>query len=192
MRWLQALRDYASNADARAGAANLLALSVVFNQPFYPLYLYLASERTAFPAIVTALSTPFFAAVPAVARRNPFLGKVLMVVAGAGNTFLCTKAFGQASGVELFLIPCALLCLILFRREEWRAALALLVAMGATYLLLNGRYGAPLREFSTEEYQAVYQVNAISVASISVLIGLLGRGSGSLSASRTRWRNNRR
>lgn len=174
MRWLQTIRDYASSHDSRVSTANLIALSVVFNQPFYPLYLYLASERTAFPAIVTALSTPFFAAVPAVAKRNAWAGKVLLVLAGAGNTFLCAKAFGQASGVELFLIPCALLCLALFRRNEWRTAAVLLAAMGTSYILLNGRYGEALREFSAEEYRSIFFVNAVSVTSISILIVLLG------------------
>jgi len=70
------------------------------------------------PSFLTFLSTPFFAAVPMVMRRSPLGGRCLMLAAGIGNTVLCRHAFGPGSGVEVFLFPCLVLALLLFRRSE--------------------------------------------------------------------------
>ena len=113
-----AIGAYAAHPDPRAAIANTVALVIVSNQPFYPLYLYWAVSPVVTPSYVTFLSTPFFAAVPAVMRRSAVLGRSLLLVAGIGNTLLCRAAFGPGSGVEVFLFPCLMLALMLFRRME--------------------------------------------------------------------------
>ncbi|RYE29444.1 MAG: hypothetical protein EOP23_21445, partial [Hyphomicrobiales bacterium] len=113
-----AISAYTAHPDPRAAIANTVALVIVSNQPFYPLYLYWAVSPVVTPSYLTFLSTPLFAAVPVVMRRNPVLGRTLLIVAGIGNTLLCRAAFGAGSGVEVFLFPCLMLALMLFRRSE--------------------------------------------------------------------------
>ena len=111
-RVIAAIGAYAAHPDPRAAIANTIALVIVSNQPFYPLYLYWAVSPTISPSYVTFLSTPFFAAVPAAMRRSPLLGRSLLLMAGIGNTLLCRVAFGPGSGVEVFLFPCLVLALL--------------------------------------------------------------------------------
>lgn len=90
-------RAYAYHCDPRVAAANVISLLVASNQPFYPLYIFwlVSSDITA--AWFTFLSTPFFVAVPAVARWNDAAGRALLPLTGIGNTMLSAWLFGTAS-----------------------------------------------------------------------------------------------
>jgi hypothetical protein len=163
------LRDYAAHPDPLAAACNRIALLVASNQPFYPLYLWWIVGGDWRVSCWTFLSTPFFAAAPAMARRNPLAGRAMVPLTGIANGILSTKAFGEASGVELFLIPCGLIACLAFRRSELRVAIALLVAtIGAG--LLHGHYGAPFGRFEASEYGHFLRLNATSVAALSAVI----------------------
>lgn len=169
------LKAYAAHDDAATAMANLVALVVVSNQPFYPLYILWGVSQVIWPALFTFLSTPFFAAVPALSRRSPLAGRVLLCLAGIGNTALSAKVFGTASGVEMFLIPCALLAVVLFRPKE-RAVSVALLALAVGVYLLRGSYGAPAHAYSAEEYAALVKLNALSVATLTLFVGLLVAG----------------
>lgn len=172
---LDRLRAYAAHPDPRAASCNTIALAVASNQPVYPLYLLWIVGGDWWIAAWTFLSTPFFLAVPAVARRRSAVGRALLPLAGIGNGIVSAKAFGVASGVELFLIPCSLIALLAFRRAEWRPMLAVLAA-AAGALLLHDRYGAPLGRFDPGQYAAFVRLNAYSVAGLSLVIAWsLGR-----------------
>jgi hypothetical protein len=174
--FLSRLRDYISNADPMAKAAGTVALVVASNQPFYPLYLHAIAGIAAWPAWFTLLSTPFFLAVPAVARRHSLAGRALLPIAGVVNTVMCVKLFGLASAVELFLFPCILLAAILFRpRERFVAAFVLLMPVLA-YMGLDGHLGASVHVFSADEYRSIIAVHVASVASLTAFIGLLFAG----------------
>ncbi len=173
MTWLARLRRYAAGADAQVAAANTVALVIVGNQPFYPLYVYALVGDAAWPTLLTFLSTPFFAAVPAVARRRSLAGRALLPLAGIGNTLLCAKVLGPASGVEAFLLPCLALPMLLFSRAERRIAVAFAVLPPALYLLLHGRYGAPLHAYAPDEAAALVRLHGVSVACLMGLLGLL-------------------
>jgi len=170
--WLKA---YTAHDDPPTAMANLVALVVAWNQPFYPLYILWGVSPVIWPAYFTFLSTPFFAAVPAVSRRTAIGGRVLLCLAGLGNTALSAKVFGVASGVEIFLIPCALLAVVLFRPKE-RAISYALVALAVGIYLLRGHYGEPVHLYSADEYAALFKLNALSVATLTVFIGLLAAG----------------
>jgi hypothetical protein len=172
VRVLSALRAYTANPDPLAAAANLVALVVVGNQPFYPLYIRWLVGPDIAPAFWTFLSTPFFAAVPWVARRNGLAGRVMMVVVGSLNSFFCVKIFGEASGTALFLFPCLALGGLLFRKGERLVSLALLGAILAGLAFLHGHYGPPLHVYTAEEYADFFQMNALSVATLTAFIGL--------------------
>lgn len=167
------VRDYADHPDQRVASANLIALVVASNQPFYPLYLlWLVGEQIT-PAWFTFLSTPFFLAVPAVARKNSVAGRALLPIAGIGNTILCAWLFGVPSAVEIFLIPCAVISLLVFRPSERFAGFALAGAALGTFLFLHGAYGTPLVTYSLEEYAALARLNAVSAAMLAGFVALL-------------------
>ncbi|MBV9824172.1 MAG: hypothetical protein JO001_00590 [Alphaproteobacteria bacterium] len=168
----EAVRRYIDHPDPRVAAGNLIAIVVVWNQPFYPLYLYFVVGHDIAVSFLTFLSTPFFAAVPAVARRNPVVGRALLPLTGFANTVVSAKAFGDASGVELFLGPCVTIAALLFRRAE-RGVMFALVGLGlAVYLGLHGRYGAPLHLYSSDEYIRLFGLNAFSVLTLSAFVGI--------------------
>lgn len=172
-RVMAAISAYAAYPDPRVAIANTIALVIVSNQPFYPLYLYWAVSPVVTPSYVTFLSTPFFVAVPALMRRSAVLGRSLLLVAGIGNTLLCRAAFGSGSGVEVFLFPCLMLALMLFRRTERRFALGFAALAFAAYLLPAAILGAPIRLYGPEEYAALQRLNFLSAASLTALIGWL-------------------
>jgi hypothetical protein len=171
-----AIGAYAAHPDPRAAIANTVALVIVSNQPFYPLYLYWAVSPVVTPSYVTFLSTPFFAAVPAVMRRSTLLGRALLLVAGIGNTLLCRAAFGPGSGVEVFLFPCLVLTLMLFRRTEPAFALGFAALAFATYLLPAAILGAPIHLYGPDEYATLQRLNFLSAASLTVQIAWLFAG----------------
>lgn len=169
----QSLRAYCAHDDPLVATANLVALVVAWNQPFYPLYIYWSVSPDITPSLWTFLSTPFFLAVPAVSRLNTIAGRVMLPLVGMGNTVLSAKVMGVASGVETFLIPCALLAFVLFRPRERLFAVALAVAALLIYLGLHGSYGEPVHLYTAKEYARFVKLNALSVGTLTVFIGLL-------------------
>jgi hypothetical protein len=160
------LRAYVAHPDPATSACNRIALLVASSQPTYPLYIAGLVGGEGWVACVTFLSTPFFLAVPALARRNASAGRALLVLAGVGNGVLATKALGTASGVEAFLVPTALIALLAFR-GRFRIGLVL-VNVFAT--LLHGAYGTPWAEFSAQSYAALLRLNACSAGLLSLVI----------------------
>ena len=167
---------YAAHDDPMVAACNLIALVVASNQPFYPLYVYWAVSDQVWPTFFTFISTPFFLAVPAVARRYSKIGRALLPVAGMANTILSAKVFGPASGVEIFLIPCALIAATFFRPSERMIAFLLIGTALLIYLGLSGKYGAPAHSFTVSEYQAFFRLNAMSAGTLTVFVGLIASG----------------
>ncbi|UFZ02312.1 hypothetical protein LQG66_23815 [Bradyrhizobium ontarionense] len=172
-RWLAAVQDYASVDDPQSDIAAKVAIVIVFNQPFYPLYLHAIAGTAAWPAWLTLLTTPFFAAVPALARRSSFAGRALMVLTGTANTVFSVKLFGTPSGVELFLIPCALLAALLFRPDERMRSLPLLALPFMSYLLIDSRLGTPVMRVTDSDHASLVAINATSVGALAALIGIL-------------------
>jgi hypothetical protein len=139
MRLARCLKTYAAHPDPATSGCNRIALLVASSQPTYPLYIAWLAGGTWWVACVTFLSTPFFLAVPTLARRKASAGRALLVLAGLGNAMLATKALGSASGVEAFLIPTAIIALIAFKGHIriW------LIAANMGIALLHSMYGRP-------------------------------------------------
>ena len=169
----QRLNGYMASADPHVAAANKIALLVAGNQPFYPLYLFALVGHDAWPALLTFVSTPFFIAVPALARCSSLGGRVMLLLAGLGNTVLCARIFGTASGVEWFYVPCAIIALMIFRRTEAWARLSLTILPALLFVGLSGRYGAPLQEFTGEQYGAIARINLFSALGLTAFLLLL-------------------
>jgi hypothetical protein len=123
-------------------------------------------------SFLTFLSTPFFLAVPLIARRSSLAGRAMLPIVGVANTILSAKAFGAASGVELFLGPCAMIGGMAMRAGERGAMLGIVGLALAAFALLHDRLGAPLHLFSEAEYARFLSLNAWSVAGLTGLIAM--------------------
>lgn len=167
------VRAYTDNDDPVVKAAGTVAFIVASNQPFYPLYLYAVVGSASWPAWFTLLTTPFFLAVPALARRHSLAGRALLPIVGVANTILCVKLIGVRTGVELFLLPCVLLGAILFRSSERVVMLAVLAVPFAAYFILDGMVGPPLQTFDDASYASIIALHATSVASLTAVTGWL-------------------
>lgn len=181
MGWLVRLwrrvADYAAHEDPLTNAANWVAVVVAWNQPFYPLYLWaVVGGDKVWPAFLTFLSTPLFLAVPAVAKRHSLVARMMLPVTGIANGILSAKAFGVASGVEIFLLPCALLGAALFRPRERAAGLVVIALSAAAYLVPAHVFGQALAEYTATDNSGMAGLNAASAAVLVVFIGLLLSG----------------
>ena len=172
-----AIKAYVAHADPLARACNVIALVVAANQPFYPLYVLWLMGHGVIPTLLTFLSTPFFVAVPLLARRSSRWGRAMLVLAGMANTILATKIFGQPSGVELFLMPCIMIAAAFFRASEGAIAIALVTLGLGIFLGLDGRYGAPICQCSAADEKALLSLHALSAGTLVIFIGFLTRDS---------------
>ena len=165
--------SYLFNADPLAAGANAGALLVWSSQPTYPIYVALLVGRQFWPSLLTWFSTPLFFCVPLVGRTHPLGSRALFVLAGIFNTLLSAKAFGSASGVGWFLVPCLIIATTFFRWSEWKFAggLALLCAVAA---LLVRHAGAPLHTYSVADYRALTRLNMWSAAILSAYLIFVG------------------
>ncbi len=170
------VRAYAHHRDPRVAAANVISLLVASNQPFYPLYLFWLVSADITAAWFTFLSTPFFLAVPAVARRNDVAGRALLPLTGIGNTVLSAWLFGTASAVEIFLVPCGIIALLLFRPRERVVALAITALAFGVFLLLHDVYALPLAQYNAVQYAALARLNLMSAGMLTAFVAILFSG----------------
>jgi len=170
---LARLRAYIAHPDPLTAVANLLALILASNQPFYPLYFYAAIGDSAWPAWVALISAPCFAAVPAIARLNSGAGRASLVVIGVFNTAVVTWAMGALSATQTFFFPCLFLAVMLFRPSE-RVWSALLLALTAViYFILSGAAVQAFVTFSADQYRAIASINTMSAATLSAFAAYL-------------------
>lgn len=167
-----AIAAYSRSNDPLAAASNVIALCVVGNQPFYPLYVWWAVGDDGWASFLTFLSTPFFLAIPWIARRSSLLGRAMLPMVGIANTVLSAKAFGAASGVALFLLPCAMIAGMGLRAHERKVMLGILGLAALAFALIENELGAALHDFSAEQYGRFVTLNAWSVAGLTGLVAL--------------------
>jgi hypothetical protein len=167
---LAAFRAYAAHPDPRAAACNTIALSVLSSQPTYPLYVLWLVHGDWQVAWLTLLSSPLFAAVPAVARRNAVAGRAALVLTGLFNTLVSLKAFGIASGVTLFLAPIAMIAGMAFRRSERTTMLVLVGLALAMFAVTQAMTVVPLGRFDAHQYRAFFGLNAWSTGVLVAIV----------------------
>jgi hypothetical protein len=177
VRAVTRLSAYASNDDSLAAAGNKVALVLAGNTPFYPVYVVGLVGGEGMPALLMTLFVfPFFAIVPAISRRYPLLGRITLSLAGTANTVFCTWLFGEMSGAELFFIPCITLASLLFGAGE-RFLMLLLAALPlGAYIILHGHFSPPPHIYQGEAYAALFSMNAISVGTLSIFLGIVFSG----------------
>jgi hypothetical protein len=168
------LRQYIAANDPRVATANLVALVLAWNTPFYPLYLLGAGGSGMRPGVwLTLCSFPVFVVVPLVTRRHALAGRALLVLAGTANTVFCTWVLGEASGTQLFLLPCIMLAGLLFRRDEPSALFGFLLLPILCGVALSGRLPVSPFVCPGTACGAIVSLNAVSVAVLTAFFGLL-------------------
>jgi len=171
------LRRYAAADDPRVATGNFIALLLASNTPFYPLYLVAAGGASMSRAAwLTLCCFPFFCAVPAVARWHGYAGRLFLAMAALANTVFCTWVIGEASGTQLFLLPCITLAALLFRRSERVALVGMLYLPVVAGVALFGRY--PVSPFACmgPVCGGILWMNAFSVAVLLALFGYMATG----------------
>ena len=173
MKFLDWLRGYMGHPDPQAAAANWVAMVVGWNTPFYPLYLLAMPGSGIFPAgLLTLLATPFFLAIPAVTRRFPLLGRLMVPGFGAVNCVFGSWVLGPQSGTPLFLIPCAILAALLYKPVEKLVRLALLGVVLAAFLFCT-YWESSLTALAPETLAAITRLNSFSVLCLIAFIALI-------------------
>ena len=169
-----AVRRLIAHPDDLTATANLVAVIVAWNTPFYPLYVWWAAGSSGMPwALASLCSAPFFLAVPFLSRRSALAARVALPLVGTANTVFCTWVFGESAGEQLFLLPCITLGAMLFRPGERLAMLGLAVLPLVAFVGLQGRYPPPPFRYAPEQYAALLSMNAISVGCLTVFLGIL-------------------
>ena len=165
------LGRYAAHPDPLVAAGNFVALVLAWNQPFYPLYLWLIAGSKAWVEAPDVLSGLLFFAIPAIARRNSLLGRVLLSVFGLANVMIVWWILGEGTGIWLLLFPCGMLAALLFTwRERWvMLPLALLPLM--SWLAMRERLGPPPVAFTVEELASITTMNAVSAFALLAFFG---------------------
>lgn len=170
------LTHYAAHDDPLTAQANRFSLLLASNQPFYPLYVWWLVGEGWMVSLGTLLSTPFFLAVPWLARRSSLGGRLLLAAAAVGNTFLCMALFGENTLVGAFLAPCAVLIALMFRRDETRWTALCLGAGLAVFLAMHGRWPAAKANFSLAQLESFAFLHIVSAACLVALIAWLFAG----------------
>ena len=166
------LRRYAAHPDPATAAANLVALVVAGNGPFYPLYVLALIGWDRAGAWLTMLASPVFFLVPAISRQCPRAGRAALPLIGIANSVWCAALLGCASGVGLFLFPCIVLAALVFRADErWLALLLIGFGIGSLTLLTEVPFSG-LMVVSLDGVAALARLNAISVATLTGFVAL--------------------
>ncbi|MDE1916565.1 MAG: hypothetical protein KGJ57_01820 [Sphingomonadales bacterium] len=174
MSLLQQLAAYAGHHDPVAAACNRIALLVASSQVTWPFYVVALAGHDGWIACATYGSTPFFVAVPYVARRLTVAGAALLVMAGVGNAMVATKALGAASGLELFLIPTLLIGWFALRGHGF--LLASVVAAHILALLGLQLWPSPWRQLDPVADAQLLHLNMVSATVLCVIIATMLRG----------------
>ncbi len=163
---------YIRSDDPLAAASNLIAVVVAIDQPLFPLSIHWLVGNDQGASYVTFFSTPFFLAVPAIMRLSSLAGRAMLPLVGIFNTLASAQALGAASGVELFLCPCAMIAGMSLRQSERLVMLGIVGLALAGFALLHDKAVAASTLFSPAEYANFLSLNVWSVAALIVFAAL--------------------
>lgn len=165
-------RAYVDHPDPPAAAANLIAVIVGLNGPFYPLYVVALIGTAGWESAATMAASPLFLAVPWIARKSSLAGRIALTLIGTAQTVWSTKLLGVDSHVQLFCLPCIVLSALVFRAGERRYALLLTGAAVVPLVMPLSAYGTALIPLTVDEAAALARMNAVCVAMTLALVTL--------------------
>jgi hypothetical protein len=166
------VRGFAAHPDPLAEAGNWVALTIGSHLPFWPLYIFWVAGWEALPSsLLTAAMSPFFLAVPMLARRSSLVGRLATPLLGLANTVFVVWILGPDSGTEVFLVPCAALSALIFRRPERLLMLVLTALPLMVWCLLRRHPPTPLHHYDAAVMGDLVALNVWSIAILIVLFG---------------------
>jgi lysylphosphatidylglycerol synthetase-like protein (DUF2156 family) len=158
--------------DPMTQATVTVAWVIIANKPFYPFYVWWLVGSGVGTSMATLVSIPFFAAIPPLASRSPFLGRLALPLVGALDTVFETAIFGRGSATLLFLAPCVTLATVSFHAVEkwWQRGLAcfIFVCFAGSWRLID----RPVFPWSTDQLATLANINVLAVASLMTFIAL--------------------
>jgi hypothetical protein len=166
------LHAYAGHRDPAAAMANVTALVIGGNGPFYPVYALAMIGHAGMATFLTMFATPFFLAIPALSRRSSLAGRLALPLLGTANTLWCMKLMGPDSGVAWFFLPCIALAALLFRREERSWMLLAIAAPLVAFFLPAAVIGTKLLVLTAADSAALARLNGGSVATLMGFLAL--------------------
>ena len=110
--------------------------------------------------------------MPAITRLSSLAGRALLPLTGIVNTLASAQALGAASGVQLFLCPCAMIAAMSLRQHERGVMLDSLDWRLAGFVLLHDKAVAASTLFSPAEYANFVSLSVWSVAALIVFAAL--------------------
>ena len=180
-RWVSrvgsAMGGFVAHRDPRMAYGNLIAVLVGSNQPLFPLTLYVVLGDAARPSLWGMVSTLVFCAVPLVARSNLLAAKLLLSLYASLHTAAYVLLMGQGAGFELYFLPCILLAALLFPARQRLLGWAL-CAVPALLFFAVQRLAGSSAGLGAEAVASLWQVNAISVACLTAMMGMLAPAAG--------------
>ena len=166
------VRSFAAHPDPLTEASNWVALTIGSHLPFWPLYILWVAGWEALPSsLLTAALSPLFVAIPILARRNNLLGRLATPLLGIVNTIFVVWILGPESGTEVFLLPCAALSALIFRRPERLLMLGLTALPLMVWCLLRHYPPTPLHHYDAAIMGDLVALNVWSIAILIVLFG---------------------
>lgn len=172
MRAAAWFRNYIAHPDPATAAANLVALVVASNGPFYPIYVLALIGWDRPGAWLTMLASPLFFAVPAISHRSARAGRVALPLVGIANTVWCAALFGSTSGIPLFLLPCIVLALLVPHTDERRSGLLLAGLAIACISVLTEVSFDGLMVLSPSALASLARLNVLSATTLTAFVAL--------------------
>lgn len=166
MSALSRLQAYAGHDDPATAMANVIALVIGSNGPFYPIYAMAMIGQAGLATFVTMFASPFFLAIPTLSRRSSLAGRLALPLLGTANTLWCMKLMGPDSGVAWFFLPCIALAALLFRREERIWMLLAIAVPLVAFFLPAAVFGTKLLALTAADTASLARVNGGSVATL--------------------------
>ena len=163
---------FVAHRDQRMAYGNLVAVLVGSNQPLFPLTLYVVLGEAARPSLWGMVSTLVFCVVPMVARSHVLAAKLLLSLYASLHTAGYVMVMGQGAGFELFFLPCILLSALLFPARQRLLGWALCAVPFLLFFAVQ-RLAGHANHFGAEALSSLWQINAISVACLTAMMGML-------------------
>ena len=162
---LATIDAYVHHRDATTRLANIIALMVGLNGPFYPLYVWWLAPEAGPVVLATMAASPGFLAIPWLARRHAGLARLVLPVLGLANTIWTLALLGPGTGAGVFIYPCILLAGLC-----WREPKAMLVVLAAGFAVQLGILYWPVPALSGLEPSAQIKLMPLNASSVAALL----------------------